>query len=91
MDNMELYQTDNYRILGNKHTVEQFYKRHINGETIKKMVGLSVERMEIQKTYAIINGDIKLLVLRINTDTYFIITCLDINMHVKRGTLKIFV
>ena len=91
MDNIEMYRTDNYRILGNKHTLEQFYKRHINGETVKKMVGLSVNRMEIQKTYAIINGDIKLLVLRINIGTYFIVTCLTDNMHLKRNTLKIYI
>ena len=91
MDNIELCHTDNYRILGNKHTLEQFYKRHINGETVKKMVGLSVNRMEIQKTYAIINGDIKLLVLRINIDTYFVVTCLTDTMHLKHNTLRLYV
>ena len=92
---IELYKFTNqsveYKILGNMHTLTQFYKRDINGDTIKDMVQLSILRMEIQKTYAVIRGNIKLLILRINDTKFFIITCLIEKQVVKQGTLIIYV
>ena len=88
---MVLYQSDSYTIKGNTHTLEQLHKRHVNGETVQKMIKLSVNRMVVQETYAVIRDNVKLLVLRINIDTYFLITCLDKGMFVKNGTSKIYV
>jgi len=80
-----------YKINGNDHTLDQIKERAISSEKIKKMVTLSIEKMEIQKTYAVINGDDKLLILRINTSVYFIITCLVNTMQVKKDTIKLYV
>lgn len=88
---MILYQSDNYTIKGNMHTLEQLHKRAINGEMVKNMVNKSVNKMLIQKTYAVIRGTVKLLILRIDIDTYFIITCLTEDMFIKRDTLRIYV
>ena len=80
-----------YKIAGNMHTLTQLYKRDINGETVKKMIELSIEKMEVQKTYAIIRGSNKLLILRINRTRFFIVTCLIDGMHLKHNTLKIYI
>ena len=71
--------------------MEQLQKRHVNGKTVQNMVALSVKKMVIQETYAVIRDNVKLLVLRIDIDTYFLITCLDKSMFVKNGTMKIYV
>ena len=88
---MILYETDNYKVKGDAHTIEQLYRRHINGNVIKDMVNASKNRMEIQKTYAVIRGTVKLLVLRIDINTYFLITCLTETMFIKHKTLRIYV
>ena len=95
MKSFELYHfvknSITYKINGNTHTLDKIKERAISGEKIRKMVMLSIEKMQIQKTYAVINGDDKLLILRINTRVYFIITCLVSTMRVKSGTVKIYV
>ena len=95
MKSFELYHFSQdyitYQINGNTHTLEKIKERAISGEKIKKMVMLSAQKMEIQKTYAVINGDDKLLILRISTRVYFIITCLVSSMQVKRDTIKLYV
>ena len=80
-----------YEITGNMHTLTQLYKRDIDGDIVKTMVKLSIGKMEIQKTYAIIRGSDKLLILRINETKFFIVTCLIDSMRLKRDTLKIYV
>ena len=80
-----------YKITGNMHTLTQLYKRDINGDIVKSMVKLSISRMEIQKTYAVIRGSNKLLILRINQTKFFIITCLIDSMKLKHNTLAIYV
>ena len=80
-----------YKISGNMHTLTQLYKRDINGDIVKRMVKLSISKMEIQKTYAVIHGNDKLLMLRINETKFFIITCLIDKQRVKSGTVKIYV
>ena len=67
------------------HTLEQLHKRKIQGNKIVSMVKASFSRMEIQKTYAIISGDDKLLVLRINQYKVFVITVLIDKMQLKRN------
>lgn len=80
-----------YKISGNMHTLTQLYKRDINGDTVKYMVSASISKMEIQKTYAVILDNDKLLILRINEIKFFIVTCLIDSMRLKRGTLAIYV
>ena len=79
-----------YRINGNMHTLKQIKIRAITRAKLEKMVMLSIEKMEIQKTYAVIDGNDKLLILRINTKVYFIITCLGNNMQVKGNTIRLY-
>ena len=88
---IEFYKLNQYTISGNMHTLTQLYKRDISGDMVKSMISVSVAKMEIQKTYAIIRGETKLLVLRINQTKLFVITCLVDNMHIKRNTLKLYV
>ncbi len=80
-----------YKINGNNHTLKQITTRGITKEKLQKMVKLSVEKMQVQKTYAVVSGNDKLLILRINKTVYFIITCLVSNMHVKRDTIRLYV
>jgi len=79
-----------YKIAGNLHTLEQLHARNFAGETVQKMVRLSIDKMEIQKTYAVISGNDKLLVLRIHEYKLFIITVLIDDMEIKRNTNKIY-
>ena len=94
MKSFEFYKLKNggieYSIAGNMHTLTQLYKRDIGGNIIKTMVKLSIKKMEIQKTYAVIRGSNKLLILRINETKFFIITCLVDTMRLKRDTLEIY-
>ena len=95
MHSFELYRfvknSREYKINGNVHTLEQIQARNITSDKVKRMVALSIEKMEIQKTYAVISGNDKLLILRINSRLYFVITCLVADMRVKRDTMKIYV
>ena len=84
-----LYRTINYKVLGNHHTLEQFFKRKIDGKMVKDMVKVSFEKLTIQKTYAIVRGNTKLLVLRIDTTKIFIITVLIDKMQLKRNKATI--
>jgi len=73
-----------YSIKGNMHTLNQIYKRKISGNIVKSMVKKTMLKMECQKTYAVINGSTKLLILRINETKFFLITCLIDRMILKR-------
>lgn len=88
---IEFCSVKQYKILGNIHTLTQLNKRDISGDMVKNMVAVSVQKMEIQKTYAVIRGNTKLLVLRINQTKLFIITCLVDDMRLKRDTLRLYV
>ena len=94
MKSFEFYKLKNdgieYSIAGNMHTLTQLYKRDIDGNIIKTMVKLSIKKMAIQKTYAVIYGNNKLLILRINETKFFIVTCLIDSMRVKRDTPEIY-
>ena len=94
MKSFEFYKLKNdgieYSIAGNMHTLTQLYKRDINGDDIKMMVKLSVGKMAVQKTYAVIRGSNKLLILRINETKFFIVTCLIDSMRLKCGIDKIY-
>jgi len=94
MKSFELYKLKNngvnYTIRGNSHSINQLYKRRVNIDNIKYMVKNSISKIEIQQTKAVIYGHDKLLILRINRKTFFIITCLISNMYVKRNTKKIY-
>ena len=72
-------------ISGNMHTLEQLNKRKMQGNKVVGMVKASLAKMEIQKTYAIISGNDKLLVLRINQVRVFVITVLIDKMQLKRN------
>lgn len=80
-----------YLIKGNNHTLQKLQSRQITGQKIQKMVKLSVEKMQVQKTYAVISGKDKLLILRISKTVFFVITCLSVNMQVKKNTLMLWV
>ena len=73
------------KISGNMHTLEQLDKRKVQGNKVVSMVKASIAKMEIQKTYAIISGNDKLLVLRINQVKVFVITVLIDKMQLKRN------
>ena len=79
-----------YKIAGNLHTLTQLKERKFAGEMVVKMVKLAYKKMETQKTYAIINGNDKLLVLKIHETKYFVITVLVDGMIVK-DTDKIYI
>ena len=87
---MLLFRNNRYSVIGNSHTLKQLHERKINGDIVRSMVRKSYDKIAIQQTVAICARKIKLLVLRINANKYFIITCLDATMRVKRTTVKIY-
>jgi len=87
---MLLFRNNRYSVIGNSHTLKQLHDRKVNGDLVKKMVYNSYDKIAIQQTVAICARNIKLLVLRINANKYFLITCLDITMRVKHTTTKIY-
>jgi len=87
---MLLFENNRYSVIGNSHTLKQLHDRKINGDFVRSMVRKSYDKIAVQQTVAICARKIKLLVLRINANKYFIITCLDKTMRVKRTTVKIY-
>ena len=87
---MLLFKNNRYSVIGNSHTLRQLHERKINGDIVRSMVRKSYDKIAVQQTVAICARKIKLLVLRINANKYFIITCLDKTMRVKRTTVKIY-
>ena len=87
---MLLFRNNRYSVIGNSHTLRQLHDRKINGDIVRSMVRKSYDKIAIQQTVAICARKIKLLVLRINENKYFIITCLDKTMRVKHTTVKIY-
>ena len=84
---MSQFSNDNQviKISGNMHTLEQLSKRKMQGSKVVGMVKATLAKMEIQKTYALISGNDKLLVLRINRYRVFVITVLIDKMQLKRN------
>ena len=87
---MLLFRNNRYSVIGNSHTLRQLHDRKVNGNLVRSMVRKSYDKIAVQQTVALCTKNIKLLVLRINANKYFIITCLDKTMRVKRTTVKIY-
>ena len=82
---MVLYEQNNVKIKGNLHTLEQLHKRNVSGLLVKDMLNMAMDKINIQQTVAIVYQELKLIVLRIDNYSYFIVTCLSRDMYVKKG------
>jgi len=88
---MVLYEQNSLKIKGNLHTLEQLYKRKVSGVLVKDMLNQAIDKIAVQETIAIVYQEIKLIVLRINNNEYFVVTCLLPNMYVKKGIRIIYI